>query len=465
MTKRIRYSLNRDDALSDYVFDFLFWNIGISSEKTGSGDADIIYGVDQSNVSELRPRLYIPYDPTCIIRPESEMGQGQSGRDDPQIDFDIISAIGALLTDAPNHNRPRSAYDKHGRLRAHASFQAEAGILQNPIVNHYVDYFRNVLQKRFGFRARELWPHGKCAAIALSHDVDAPDKYAILRGPMFFKNENHKEYILSQAKRSRALFQRFLDRSRDDFWLFDNIIDAESRLGLSSTFFFASVNMFSRYASSCDVAYDISTPRFRDTFSKLCERNFEIGLHASYNAFKKSGRLSAEKSLLEDRTECNITGVRRHYWRLGENAQNALKEDETTGFTYDSSLAFNDDPGFRRSVALPYHVWSESEKRALRTWQAPMFLMDGNLFYHSDDVSTAVGKALHLVSTIKDARGMGVIDWHVRSSFPSNQNFRHWGEAYLNIIQSLACDSELWVTNVGEIISWLDKRDREISEN
>lgn len=150
--------------------------------------------------------------------------------------------------------------------------------------------------------------------------------------------------------------------------------------------------------------------------------------------------------------------MRHHYWHLGPNADVTLRFHEHADFAYDTSIAFNDIMGFRRSVAFPYNPWSESKQAPVETVQIPTFLMDGNLFYNPVKVSTAVEKIMKQIEIIKTCNGVGVIDWHVRTSLPLSRDFKEWGQAYVEVLHRLSSDKKIWVTRLSDIYRYI--RDR-----
>ena len=65
-----------------------------------------------------------------------------------------------------------------------------------------------------------------------------------------------------------------------------------------------------------------------------------------------------------------------HYWHMGKNIDKTLEMHEYADFEYDSSIAYNEEIGFRRNVAYPYYPWIESMNRSLNILQLPVFCMD-----------------------------------------------------------------------------------------
>jgi len=190
----------------------------------------------------------------------------------------------------------------------------------------------------------------------------------------------------------------------------------------------------------------------------LLDDGFEIGLHASYRAHEDPARVVAEGARLADVAGRAVPGLRHHYWQLGPDESATLRAHEAAGFTYDSSLAFNDHVGFRRGVALPFRPFDAVLGRPLRTIQIPTFCMDGNLFPAPGDIDEAVATVDRLIDGIVATGGLGAIDWHIQTSYPRNPTFAAWGTAYQEILKRLAARPDVWVTGLEAIASWVARR-------
>jgi hypothetical protein len=412
----------------------LAWGERPSSERSGTGG------------------IYVPRVDGDIIWADLLDGRLSSDDVPAELPFDVLGAIGRLLADKVNGDLPANSLDTHGRLKFAASFQARAGYGEVPIVNAYVDVLRSLVSREFGEVGVPLWPGGMKAAIGLSHDVDRPYKWGLLRA--FSHGQwprSPRRFGYFATKVGKTVVDRLRLGGRDDFWLFDQLTAAERERGFKSTFMFASTPSFGKGGAPQDVDYDIRWPRFEAVFKALAGRGFEVGLHASYGAFAVPIRFADERRRLAKRSGAEVTGLRHHFWHLGPDEAGTLHMHEEAGFAYDSSLAFNDELGFRRNVALPFRPWDSELGRPVKTLQLPTFCMDGNLFYRGSTPEAAVERAAGYLAQIKKYGGVGVIDWHVRTSIPANREFRDWGKAYLGILDLLAADRELWVTGLGEI--------------
>ncbi|MCG8607993.1 hypothetical protein MJD09_23780 [bacterium] len=454
---KVRYQIENPSPKAHYVFQFLFDTLGLLGEcveDNSSHKADLYYG------NESRPDFKVVMKQNNSDLIWSDLVHGKvSPRDFPQVvPFDLIHAIGAFLTDRVNKEVPPIGYDIHDRLKFDYSFQTKNKIAGLPLVNLYVLFLKSLFQQNLHLECAPLWPQGKQCAIGLSHDVDIPDKYCMLRAPWRSKNLSLKADCLNNLKRFKDSVLRAFDRDPEDFWLFEEIMKVEEQFSFKSTFFFASGNQFSNWGSINDVCYDIDSPKFKKVFQNISERGFEIGLHASYNAYLDGDRFAYEKKRLQQQSETEVKGLRHHFWHTGKRTENTLSSHGRAGFEYDSSIAFNDSIGFRRNVALPYYPWSEKQQRSLDTLQLPVFCMDGNLFYQPVSVDEAVRTITEYVATIRRLEGVGVIDWHVRTSYPGNKEYAHWGEAYLAVLNYLSNQSDVWVTNLADLERWWRKR-------
>jgi len=397
---------------------------------------------------------------TDIIWKQLIEGKISESDNNRMVKFDIVNAISHLITDEVNKNLSDNAYDTHERLIFSRSFQSKANIANVPLVNSYVNFFRALLEQKLSIKGTPLWPKGKKCAIGLSHDVDVPDRYAILKAPLFCKNKDLKWRIVTNLKKAKAVIEYTMGKASDDFWLFKDIMREEEKYGFKSTFFFTSVNQFDEWGTVFDVAYDIYSRKFIEVFRNITERGFEIGLHASYNAYHNEDYLRNEKEKLEKIAGVEIVGLRHHRWHIGKDQFKTLRMHEKAGLEYDSSIAFNDHIGFRRNIALPYYPWDEINKCMINVIQLPVFCMDGNLFYRPIEICDAIEKLKDYIGVIKQSGGLGILDWHVRASFPKNSEYLNWGKTYIKLLEFLSGDNEIWVTNLGDINSWLRERNK-----
>ena len=156
------------------------------------------------------------------------------------------------------------------------------------------------------------------------------------------------------------MVEQKIKKDDNSHWAFDEIMDIESKHGFTSTFFFAARNKLDQHANyKYDVPYNIEDVEFIRLLENMNNRKFEIGLHISYFAKKDVKYIIEEKIKLERIAGRSILGARHHFWQIGENEERTLEMHVNAGLKYDSSIAFNDTPGYRRNVALAFYPFNK----------------------------------------------------------------------------------------------------------
>ncbi len=260
--------------------------------------------------------------------------------------FDLVAALGYWLTDEGNATLGPEAYDKYERLEAEHSVQQALGLLDVPVVNHYVECLRTWVEGRCKITARRLTPPGCRAGIVLTHDVDSPtdpgDPTHVL-GLAWRRFRHGGRRLPSIYWAAGYIGRAALSRVRNPgarHWVFREVAAAEQSRGFVSTFFFAAVSRFDREGCDLDVAYDVTDPRFRPELDFLCDSGFGIGVHLSYRALDDSAAIRRERSALEQAAGCDVVASRHHYWHMARPMWKSLAAHEEAGLRFDSSVSF-----------------------------------------------------------------------------------------------------------------------------
>ncbi len=386
---------------------------------------------------------------------------------DNRLTFDLGWAAAFWL--ALGGERYSSQRDEHDRLPARASLLASDGRLTRPPIH---DYLR-LLQERLhaahcepGFTGggpgepsfKPRWPHGKAYAVALSHDVDGPERPSRLpsllgelaRGGRRPRRRTY--WDIRSEIRARTLWGALWSRatSRRE-WDFDEFCSLEREHGLRSAFYFAVVT---RHAGHLyDVAYDVTQPRYRRLFRELLSEGWEVGLHAAYGTFAKNPPVAEQYARLADLAGQPVSGGRHHYLRLdGHHPMRTLAAHADAGALYDSTAGFNDFPGFRPGVALPFQTHHPADGCAAGLVELPMTISDMHL--SQQDAAAATDAVIHHLSSVRALGGLAVLNWHVGHwhSAPA------WRESYRAACQFLAEDPHVWVAAPRDIAAWWQSR-------
>ncbi len=458
----IRVAADSEDPFVGHALELLSSFLAVEIGLAAGGECDVYYGNDADRACAIRVPRIAAFQERDVPRTP---GVAYDAKREAPFPFDLFSAVRYWLTDEGNTAVAESRFDRHDRLGISDSAQDRLGVQTTPIVNAYMMLFGSWLESRLGTTVAGGLPAGKKAMIALSHDVDEPIDPGDTKHNRRFQRE-----LLARAS-SMALRGKLRDSvstlrslhkwsakrrgaKSERHWLFEEVLDCEQNHGFHSTFFFAVKTLYDRDGSLYDVAYDFDEPRFHAVYREIAARGSEVGLHISYNARESAARIEAERSALEQASARAVHGSRHHFWHMSRPAWRTLTDHGRAGLRYDTSIAFNEAPGYRLGIGFPFFPWDPENGRKIPTLQIPTFVMDGSLFQSpQSDAQSARAEFVELLEELKRHRGVAAIDWHVRTSYPGSRELEQMGRAYLEILEVLAADSEVAVGSCSEVAS------------
>jgi hypothetical protein len=258
------------------------------------------------------------------------------------------------------------------------------------------------------------------AELYLTHDVDAVEKTLAIR---FKQSVFHSinalrfllsgRFVLSASKAAQAA--RFLV-SGENYWCFDQILDLEQSHGVKSIFnFYAGKpgNQRNIKQRLLDPAYDVNQQRLSTQIRKMQEKGWVVGLHQSFDSWRDEVRMRVEKSNLEKALGGVVSSCRQHWLRF--SFQNTWKIQQNIGLKQDTTLGFNDRPGFRNCAALAFHPWDEETNGPMSMESIPMVLMDSHFYdYQSYNDCQRKENLKKWLTEINLVGGVASIVWHQR---------------------------------------------------
>ncbi len=159
-----------------------------------------------------------------------------------------------------------------------------------------------------------------------------------------------------------------------------------------------------------DSGYDPRDPRLRKMIQWLKGLGAESGVHAGYNTFRSPERLRREISILREVLGDQPLGGRQHYIRW---CPDTWIHWESCGLSYDSSVGFAEQAGFRAGTCVPYRPWLLSLNRQANLLEIPFVAMDRSLLgYMRLTADEAVALITALLQTCKAVGGVFAALWH-----------------------------------------------------
>ena len=266
--------------------------------------------------------------------------------------------------------------DAHDRFPAAASIARACGFLGRPIIDEYVEILWSVMAR--------LWPNIRRRParfqVKPSHDVDEPSRDAF-RGLKAVLKESAGD-ALKRRNFRRAwqgpwhwLYGRWALHTMDPYNTFDRLMDLSDEIGTKSTFYVMAGCTNPAY----DRGYGIRHPAIRRLMRRIHERGHEIGLHPSFETYRRPDLLRQEAETLRTAlSECGVRqdslGARMHYlrWRCPETWRAMF----SAGMDHDATLGFADSAGFRGGTCHEYTAFDVLADRPINLRVRPLIAMD-----------------------------------------------------------------------------------------
>ncbi|MFW6116518.1 MAG: polysaccharide deacetylase family protein [bacterium] len=319
--------------------------------------------------------------------------------------------------------------DEHGRFPAQAGVAYKQGLLDRPIVDEYALILREwlkVLLPRWEPRKRPF-------SVQLSHDVDHlrrfPDVMAVLRcaGGDLLKRRN---LALAHLALSDTAAQVLSPETSSYVQGIRLLADLSRKHGLSNDVFYFMADGPGPFGGG----YDPATPLVKRCIESVQRQGFEIGLHASYDAFGDRERLAEERRRLEATAGQPVRAVRQHYLRF--RVPDTWRDFERVGLRRDSTMAYADHEGFRCGTCHAFRPFDLERNRSLDLWELPLVVMDGTLRgYRGLTPKQAEQRVLTLANRCESVEGVFTMLWHNSSL---SREWLPWVSMYERLVQELA---------------------------
>lgn len=306
--------------------------------------------------------------------------------------------------------------DAHDRFPSTASVARACGFLGRPIIDEYVEILWAAMVR--------LWPNLQRKSVRFhvkpSHDVDEPSRDAF-RGLKAVLKESAGD-VLKRRNFRRAwqgpwhwLHGQWALHPKDPYNTFERLMDLSDEIGSTSTFYFMAGFTNPAY----DRAYGIRHPAIRRLMRRIHERGHEIGLHPSFEAYRRPDLLRQEaEGLRAALSACGMRqtslGARMHYlrWRCPDTWRAMV----SAGVGHDATLGFADSAGFRCGTCHEYTAFDVLADRRLDLRVQPLIAMDVSIIsdqYMGHGISPDAQAALTMVRRGCEAvRGSFAVLWH-----------------------------------------------------
>ena len=180
--------------------------------------------------------------------------------------------------------------------------------------------------------------------------------------------------------------------------------------------------------------YHFHSGKIRGLISSIEEQGHEIGLHGTLESSQDPEAMLGGLKRLNAVTRHPVSGIRQHYLKYS-NPQ-STRIHEKAGFSYDATLGFAEQAGFRNSFAHPFRLYDFERERPFSVWQIPLLAMDVSLMAYMGIPMEKIPAAIDpLLAEVKKFHGIFSLLWH--NCNLDEEEFPGINRTYIQLLESI----------------------------
>ena len=402
--------LSKNSARCYYVFDLIFkYELGILyrvttdiSEFERHSEEKISYADWRNGDSFFIKASSLLFE-TGIRKQEIEIVEKHEtnvffANEEDDLGFDIFSAVFYMVSRYEEYLT--FSPDEFGRFKASDSLAFQYKFLQKPVVNIWINIFKELLLKKFP----SLKIKSQTFDAIFTYDIDVAYKFkgrslgrvigASLKDLATFRFRNiiHRKMVLLKFK-------------KDPWDVYDDLREKISKNNLQSIFFFL---LADKTEYDRNLGYKSSSMK---SLIKGIDAYSKVGIHPSFYSSDFPEKVSVEKKRLESMTGQKILKSRQHFLRFRlSDTYNSLLE---AGITEDYSMAFPEAPGFRAGTCKPFYFYDLKNEEVTDLKIFPVTCMDATFVYYlKQSPEKSLMEILNLLKEIKKVNGVFIPIFH-----------------------------------------------------
>ena len=342
--------------------------------------------------------------------------------------FDIFAATFYLLSRYEEYLPHQK--DMYGRYGHENSLAFKNGFLGTPLVNKWLDNFKNYLQQKFpGFI-----PQRSTFQLQLTYDIDEAYSYKYKE---WWRSAGAAIKDLLKGKWNNfSLRRKVLDNEEPDpFDSYDWIDNLHRPTKIKPHYFFLVSERTGKYDKNI-----LPKETALQTLIKRHADKYEIGIHPSWQSGDEPSLLNNEIKTLEHISRAKITSSRYHFIRFTLPQSFRLLID--AGIKEDFSMGYGSINGFRASVASAFYWYDLEKEETTNLLLYPFCYMEANSFFEQKfSPEQALKEMRDYYQEVKKVNGIFISIWH-NTFLGTDKRFEGWREIYYQLIQEVKSQTE-----------------------
>lgn len=333
--------------------------------------------------------------------------------------FDVFAASFYLVTRYEEY-LPHIR-DEHDRFDAKDSLAFMNGFLQRPVVNVWIQWIRQIIQKRYV----EITFRKNNYEFVSTIDIDNAFAY---REKGFTRSIGGYLKSLSTlnfgelTERTKVL----LGLEKDPYDTYEFQLEMLNKYKFRSVYFF----LLGDYGVN-DKNLPIESRKFQSLIKMLGDYA-TVGIHPSYGSNKNKDQLKKEVERLSRVLHREVHDSRQHFLKLTlpETYRNLIDLDITDDYT----MGFASQIGFRASICTPFNFYDLDMELETKLKVHPFAVMEGTLKYYMNvEPEDAMTRIRPLIDEVKAVDGTFMSLWH-NDTLNDKDIWRGWRSVYEEMV-------------------------------
>ncbi|MBC6491641.1 DUF7033 domain-containing protein [Flavihumibacter stibioxidans] len=339
-----------------------------------------------------------------------------TGSDD--LGFDIFAAIFYLVSRYEEYLPHQK--DEYGRYSHTASLAFREGFLDQPLVNNWLEYFREKLQERFPaaiFRRKNF-------SFVPTYDIDMMYAY---KAKGWKRNAGGlvRSILNGEWASAAERISVLRGKARDPYDAYEWLDALHLYCRVKPVYFF----LVAQQQDGVDKNIPTSVKAFQQLINYYASA-FEVGLHPSWRSSVSADDkiMLEEKEWMEVIADVPVVQSRQHYikFSLPEGYERLIR----CGIRKDYSMGYGTINGFRASVASPFFWFSLAENKVTNLQVYPFCFMDANAYYEQKlNPQQAYTELMKYYAAVKKVRGCFITIWH-NNFLGTDPGLKGWRDLY-----------------------------------
>jgi Family of unknown function (DUF7033) len=376
----------------DYILNFIEQHplangaISFTRDEEAGFDLKLNYGIEQAGAffipaqqlffSDILPQFeslaanQFVCNSDQLFAVEQQRNNPKEFIQDNRFQFDIIETIFFHISRFEEWYYLGDREDEHGRMDAKLQFLVKNQLHRRPVVDELIFSFLNAI----GIKTDPVK-----TSYGITHDIDFIVKRNDFSGVM----KSMAGAILKRGEFGAALKICQNRRLENPYDTFDWLLRKEEGVEKGIYFLMGGKSKF-------DNQYDLNLSIVQKAIQLSKERNYQIGIHPSYNTWKDEKLMQEEKEKLEAVIGEAIIFTRQHYLRFSFHHTPQIIDN--LDVKEDSSLGYADLIGFRCGTGFSYQLYDFKNERPFNFIETPLIFMDSALLTEANNQPEKVEK-------------------------------------------------------------------------